>query len=230
MTGTADHDRALEERIGYRFEDRALLARALVHSSASERCGGDNERLEFLGDRVLGLAVAALLLERFPDAPEGGLNRRFTTLVRKEALADVAAEWQLEAHLVVGTGEPESPVEITPAILADAVEAVLAAVFQDGGFAAAAALVERFWASRIESARLAPHEPKAALQEWSQGLGLGLPSYRELERTGPPHAPCFVVEVRVERHRPARAEGRSKRAAEQAAATRLLERVQADDR
>lgn len=223
MTAALD---ALEARLGYRFGDRQKLAQALVHRSAGDRRGGDNERLEFLGDRVLGLAVADLLFHAFPDEPEGGLSRRSTALVRKEALADVAVDWQLTDHMILAPSERVSGGETNPAILADAVEAVIGAVFEDGGFEAASALVHRFWNARIESVRAAPRDAKTALQEWSQAKGLGLPIYREVARTGPPHAPSFVVEVTVAPHLPVRADGRSKRAAEQEAAAGLLTQVQ----
>ena len=213
---------ALESRLGYTFRERDRLVRALIHRSAAAAPGADNERLEFLGDRVLGLAIADLLYRRFPHEPEGGLSRRHTALVRKEALAEVAALWELGPLLSLAPGERAAGGATNPALLADAAEAVLAAVYEDGGFEAAQQLVQRFWEARIDRLAVAPRDPKTALQEWSQAQGLGLPDYREIERSGPDHAPSFVVEVVVPPHPPARATASSKRLAERDAASRLL--------
>lgn len=215
----------LEQRLGHRFRDRKRLARALVHRSAGERLGGDNERLEFLGDRVLGLVVADLLFHGFPGEPEGGLSRRHAALVRKETLALVAADWDLGPLLTLAPGERAAGGNTNPAILGDAVEAVIGAVYEDGGFEAARDVVRRFWAPKLDTLTTAPRDAKTALQEWSQAHGLGLPAYREVERTGPAHAPAFVVEVAVDHFPPERARGRSKRAAEQEAAGALLARL-----
>ncbi len=213
---------ALESRIGHRFAARERLATALVHRSAGGRRRADNERLEFLGDRVLGLAVADLLYHRFADEPEGGLSQRFTALVRRETLAEVAAEWELEPLIVMAPGDRAAGGAANPATLADAVEAILGAVYEDGGFAAARALVARVWTKRLADVAAAPRDPKTTLQEWSQARALGLPTYREVAREGPSHDPRFVVEVVLPPHPPVRAEGRSKRAAEQAAAAAFL--------
>ncbi len=230
MTTSIDHAALglaeLESRLGYRFRERGHLARALVHRSAGERAGGDNERLEFLGDRVLGLVVADLVFHGFPDEPEGGLSRRHTALVRRETLALVAEQWRLGPHLRLAPSERAAGGGANPAILADAVEAVIGAVYEDGGYAVASELVCRFWAPRLRAVATAPRDAKTALQEWSQAQGLGLPVYREVERTGPPHAPAFVVEVAVPHHPPERARGRSKRGAEQEAASALLARLE----
>ncbi|MFW5834507.1 MAG: ribonuclease III [Pseudomonadota bacterium] len=216
----------LQERLGYRFRDGSLLRRALVHRSAGERSVGDNERLEFLGDRVLGLAVADLLCRRFAAEPEGGLSKRHAALVRKETLAEVARIWQIADHMVMAPGEVAAGGRTNPALLADAVEAILGAVFLDGGFDAARRLVERDWEPRLSGLAEAPRDPKTALQEWSQAQGLGLPIYSEVERSGPPHAPSFVVAVKVGPHPPLRAEAGSKRQAEQKAAAALLVRLE----
>jgi len=223
----AKHDdlAALEARIGYRFAQRWRLATALVHRSAGRRGRADNERLEFLGDRVLGVAVADLLYHRFAQEPEGGLSRRFAALVRRETLADVAGEWGLASFLQLAPGERAAGGAANPAMLADAVEAVIGAVYEDDGYDAARALVQRFWTPRLEDVAEAPSDAKTTLQEWSQAQGLGLPDYREVARTGPAHDPRFVVEVALATAAPLRAEGRSKRAAEQAAAAALLARL-----
>ncbi len=217
---------ALEQRLGYRFRDPLLLGRALVHRSAGERRHGDNERLEFLGDRVLGLVVADLLCRRFTDEPEGGLSKRHAALVRKETLAEVAGEWQIGGDMVMAAGEAAAGGRGNPALLADAVEAILGAVFVDGGFEAARAVIERYWEKRLNRLTEAPRDPKTALQEWSQAHGLGLPVYTELRRSGPPHAPNFVVAAKVGGFPALEADGTSKRTAEQKAAAALLARLE----
>ena len=184
---------------------------------------GDNERLEFLGDRVLGLAVAELLNETFPAADEGELARRYNSLVRGGTCADVARAWNLGAYLKLSDSESENGGRDKDTILADACEAVLAAVFLDAGFEGARAVVRRHWAARLNTQLKEPYaDAKSALQEWAQGQGLALPSYTEVSREGPDHAPLFTTEVRVDAKRFARGTGASKRIAEQAAAAKLL--------
>jgi ribonuclease-3 len=224
----------LQERIGHTFTDPALLERALTHSSAVSAGAGRTssyQRLEFLGDRVLGLAVSDMLLHAFPRASEGELSRRLADLVRAESCAAVARAMQLDAAIVMGTAKG-TRARLTQTILADVCEAVVGAVFLDGGYQPAAALVERFWQERM----LAPPRPlrdsKTVLQEWAQGRGLPTPSYREVGRSGPHHDPQFRVAVELPELSPAEGTGRSKRAAEQAAAAAMLERegVAQDDR
>lgn len=218
-----DKDRAaFESRIGYTFSSRSLLDQALSHSSARDRKGTDNERLEFLGDRVLGLVVAEMLYERFKAIAEGELARRFNGLVRMETCADVAREIDIGPELILGEGEDEAGGRHKERILANACEAVLGAVFLDGGFETARLMVNRFWGPRLESAADDPIDAKTALQEWAQGLGLALPCYVEVARAGPAHKPHFTSEVRVSGKEPARGEGSSKRAAERTAAETLL--------
>ncbi|HET9902522.1 MAG TPA: ribonuclease III [Xanthobacteraceae bacterium] len=223
----------VQERIGHTFADPALLERALTHSSAvSGGAGraGSYQRLEFLGDRVLGLAVADMLLRAFPQASEGELSRRLAALVRAESCAAVARAMQLDSAVQMGTAKG-ARTRLTQAILADVCEAVVGAVFLDGGYPAAAGLVERFWRERM----LAPPRPlrdsKTVLQEWAQGRGLPTPLYREIARSGPHHDPQFRVSVELPELPPAEGSGRSKRAAEQAAAALMLERqgVKQDD-
>lgn len=219
---------ALVARLGHRFADRSLIERALTHPSAlaQGRSGpGSYERLEFLGDRVLGLVVADLLLKRFPGEAEGALARRHAALVRREALAEVGAALKLGLELKLSRPEEEGGGRSNPALLADACEAVIGALYVDGGLEAARALIERFWAELIEADLTPPQDAKTALQEWAQGRGLPLPGYREVGRSGPDHELRFTVEVSVEGHQPATGEGRSKRLAEQAAAERLLARL-----
>ena len=225
MSAPADSLSALAAALGHDFSDPALLQQALVHASASGRVGQANERLEFLGDRVLGLVVADLLFRRFAHEEEGGLARRFAVLVSRESLAQVAGEIGLAAHLRLARGEDDSGGRANPAILADACEAVIAALYLDGGLEPARRFIERAWAELVNQDLCPPQDAKTALQEWAQGQGLKLPAYSIVATAGPPHDPVFTVEVRVEGVAPARAEGRSKRAAEQAAAAVLLERL-----
>lgn len=226
---TADAARiaeALSSRLGHEFEDPALLARALVHPSAVRRPTMSNQRLEFVGDRVLGVVVAAMLYERFADEGEGALSRRFTALVRRETLARVARDLDLGSHLILGKGEDEGGGREAMSNLADACEAVIAAVFWDGGYRAAQRFVHRFWAPLLDEAIEPPQDAKTALQEWSQGARGVLPHYRVIREWGPPHAPTFEVEVSVEGLPPVSASGRTKQAAEQAAAADFLETLE----
>jgi ribonuclease-3 len=223
MTG-ADPQR-LEETLGHAFSDKELLALALTHASATN--GGDAgktyQRLEFLGDRVLGLVVADMLVERFPDAPEGELSRRLSRLVSRDTCAEVAETMQLAMYLKVGGGKKgRSPA--TQGVLADVCEAVIAAVYRDGGLEAARSMVERYWQPLIDSMRGPLRDAKTALQEWAHQRGCDTPAYAEITRSGPDHAPEFEIEVAVGKLAPARGRGRSKREAEQDAAAAVLRR------
>lgn len=201
------------------------VAGADVRSTAKgELPRDDNERLEFLGDRVLGLAVADMLNEAYPAAREGELARRFNLLVRGETCAEIAREIGLGPHLVLSGSEEASGGREKETILADAMEAVLGAIFLSSGFDRAREVVRRLWATRVGDAPLIIADAKSALQEWAQGKGYALPRYVEVSRTGPDHAPVFVAEVRIKGCEPALGEGASKRAAEQSAATTLLAR------
>jgi ribonuclease-3 len=223
--------------IGHAFARPELLAEALTHPSALAplrqgrrrlRRGApprNYERLEFLGDRVLGLVVADLLWRRFDSEPEGPLTRRYTQLVRRETLAAVAAELGLDRHLVLSPSETLAGAARNPAILADVLEAVIAAIYLDGGFAAAFAFVERVLGERIAAMDEPPRDPKTLLQEWVQGRGLPLPAYETVATSGPDHARQFTVSVRVSGHDEATAAASSKRAAETAAAAALIERL-----
>jgi ribonuclease III len=237
LTAAAAEDEAAR-LIGHEFGRPELLAEALTHSSALGKPGkpgrrrhrglapANYERLEFLGDRVLGLVVADLLWRRFPDEPEGHLTRRFTQLVRREALADVAGEMGLGGHLRLSPAEVASGAARNPGILADVVEAVIAAIYLDAGLDAAFAFVERRWARLIADMETAPpRDPKTTLQEWAQGRGLGLPEYRLVDSSGPDHARQFTVAAAVKGYDEASATARSKRAAETAAAAALLDRL-----
>ena len=214
----------LEAALGSRFKDRKLLERALTHASVRSGRGQrhDNERLEFLGDRVLGLVIAELLHVSLPDVREGDLARRFNRLVCGESCAEVGREIDLGRHLILSESEAENGGREKETILADAVEAVLGAVFLDSGFANARKAVHRLWGDRFNSIDRTTVDAKSALQEWAQARGLPLPRYKETARTGPDHAPKFVSEVRVKGAEPISGKGTSKRQAEQAAASEFL--------
>ncbi len=214
----------LQEKIGYTFKDRTLLEKAVIHASAREkkRQSEDNERLEFLGDRVLGLSIAELLYAEFPMAPEGELARRFNRLVRKETCALVSKNMDLGNHLILSQSEKTAGGTRNINILGDACEAVLGAVFIDGGFIPARELILRFWRPLLLNADEIPVDPKTALQEWAQGNHLKLPRYVEVSRSGPDHEPEFVMQVVVERIAPQTGQGNSKRLAEREAAAALL--------
>ncbi|VAW12583.1 Ribonuclease III [hydrothermal vent metagenome] len=216
----------LQRRLGHTFADPALLGRALTHSSvdAGGGPGGSYERLEFLGDRVLGLVIAQILLEKFPHAAEGELAPRFNALVRRQTVAEIARALDIGPYLRLGAGEHQTGGRDKAAILADVGESLIAAIFLDGGLEAADRFIRAEWGSRIEQQTALPRDAKTTLQEWSQGRGLGLPEYTETDRLGPDHAPRFTIEVRVAGLAPARGVGNSKREAEQLAAQELLER------
>lgn len=225
--------RQLQERLGYEFQRPKLLTEALTHSSYQGDGGGRRhsyERLEFLGDRVLGLVIANLLFRRFPGEEVGALARRHAAVVRGEALAEVAHGLGIAACVRLSRGEEDAGGRRNPSLLADACEAVIAAIFLDGGLDAAKEVVERLWRGMIERDASPPKDPKTLLQEWAQGFGRPLPIYREMERSGPPHAPLFRVEVSVEGFAPVAATGSSKRSAERAAAEGLLLALRPGDR
>ena len=220
-------DGSLEERIGYRFTDVALLDSALSHISAlkgARNRAGSYQRLEFLGDHVLGLVISDMLFRAFPKADEGELSRRLADLVRKETCAEIARTIDLGAAIRLGSSEANAGGRTRPAILADVCEALIGAVYLDGGFAAVEALVGRLWAARMQTKAQPLRDPKTVLQEWAQARGLPTPAYREIARTGPDHDPEFRVAVQLPRLAPAEGSGRSKRAAEQAAAAAMMAR------
>jgi ribonuclease III len=217
----------LFEILGHRFADPQLLAEALTHPSAHARRGPRHsyERLEFLGDRVLGLVVAELLWRRFPDEAEGELTRRHTGLVRRESLVQVARTLGLGAFVILSPGEAQAGARDNASVLADTCEAVIAALYLDGGLEAARGFVHRCWEPLLQGTTEPPRDPKTTLQEWAQGRGRGLPVYETIDVTGPAHKRVFTVSARVEGVEPATASGSSKRAAETAAAAELIERL-----
>jgi ribonuclease-3 len=218
---------AFAARLGHDFTRPDLLNRAVTHASIASPGRPDNQRLEFLGDRVLGLVMAAALMQADRAAREGQLAPRFNALVRKEACADVARQIGLGEVLKLGRSETMSGGKRKEALLADAMEAVIAAVHLDAGFAAAEKVVLRLWGDRIAEVAEDARDPKTALQEWAQARGLKPPAYHDLAREGPDHAPLFSVEARLDDGHAARGQAASKRAAQQLAAEALLADLQA---
>jgi ribonuclease-3 len=215
--------KALAASLGHEFARPELLEQALTHPSAAPKT--TYERLEFLGDRVLGLVIADMVFRAYPTEPEGALARRFAALVRKEALARIAETIDLGSHLRLSRGEAGQGGRGSRTMLADACEAVIAALFLDGGFGAARQFVERWWQPLLAEQSEPPLDVKTALQEWAQGRGLPLPVYRLCGTEGPPHDPVFDIEVSLPDRDPAYGRGSSRRAAETAAAASLLARV-----
>jgi ribonuclease III len=209
-------------KLDYRFERPELLEEALTHVSAPNAGGQSYQRLEFLGDRVLGLAIAEMLYRAFPGAPEGELSRRLAELVRRESCAEIAQSWDVGPHVKLGAGEAQSGERKNEAILADICEAIIGAVFLDGGYDAAQKLIERSFKDLLAAPRRPLRDPKSALQEWAQAQGLPPPTYTIVEQTGPDHAPRFRVMVKVKGQESDFGLGTSKRVAEQAAARSLL--------
>jgi len=221
----------LEAKLAYRFSDPSLAERALTHLSAARSDSASSrlesyQRLEFLGDRVLGLAIAEMLYEAYPQASEGELSIRLAALVRREACAEAAAHWDLGPHLRLGAGEAQAGGRKKATILADVCESLIGAVFLDGGFAAARDLIKRAWGERVSAAAAPARDAKTVLQEWAQARALGAPSYDEVERSGPDHAPKFTVRVTLAGYPPELGSASSKRAAEQAAAQAFMDRLE----
>ncbi|SEW46366.1 RNAse III [Cognatiyoonia koreensis] len=216
---------AFQTRLGHIFAKPDYLVRAVTHSSMTSAHRDDNQRLEFLGDRVLGLVMAEALLQADPNAPEGLLAPRYNALVRREACADVARQIDLGAVLKLGRSEMKSGGRRKEALLADAMEAVIAAIYQDGGYDIARKAILRLWGDRIGNVADDARDPKTALQEWAQARGEQPPAYVEIAREGPDHQPVFTIEARLESGQCEQATAGSKRHAEQAAAKALLEKV-----
>lgn len=217
------HINELEARLGHTFTDKPLLTEALTHASArASHAGRDNERLEFLGDRVLGLSIAAMLYMQFPEAREVEFARHYNALVCKGCCARVAKSLELGQHLILAPSEARTGGRKKDVILADACEALLGAIHVDAGFAAAEGVVRRHWGPLVATAETPAPDAKTALQEYAQSQRRGLPEYRELSRSGADHAPSFTVQVKVNGLKPAAGEGPSLKKAQQAAAEVLL--------
>lgn len=215
---------ALETHLGYSFKDRDLLKEALTHGSimgAKASSARSYERLEFVGDRVLGLIVAERLFATFPDEGESGLAPRLNALVNRAACARAARRAELGPVIRLAASEAEQGGREKEQILADVCESVIAALYLDGGLETARDFITRFWGDEFDNVSRVPRDPKTVLQEWAAARKRNL-TYELMERTGPEHAPRFVVEARVEGFAPARGEGGSKRDAERAAAAALL--------
>ena len=223
VAAESDSADTLARRLGHVFNRPELLRTALTHASLGVSRPRDTyQRLEFLGDRVLGLVMADLLMRRHREEKEGDLARRHARLVDRRSLVEVAEAIGLGRHVRMSAGEAASGTRANPAILADVMEAVIGAVYRDAGLEAVAALIERLWADLLERHEEPPQDPKTALQEWAQAQGLPLPAYRTVGRTGPDHEPVFTVEVTVGGHSPASGMGPSRRAAERSAAEAAL--------
>ncbi len=215
--------KALQERIAYRFRNENLLTLALTHPSLAGK--DNNQRLEFLGDAVLGTLVAHLLYTMYPTEQEGDLARRYASLVRGSTITQVAQDIGLGEALKMAAGEAQAGGRTNPTNLEDALEALIGALYIDGGIDAAAAFVKPRWQALAQTGQAPPKDAKTALQEWAQGKGLPLPTYTLLKTDGLAHAPVFTIEVTVKGYAPVQASAISKRAAEQAAAELLLNQL-----
>jgi ribonuclease-3 len=218
---------AIEARVGHTFADPALLTTALTHVSAlktARRRGDSYQRLEFLGDHVLGLIVSDMLYRTYPKANEGELSKRLADLVRKETCADVAKSLGLLEGIKLGQVGATADARLRTSVIGDICEAVIGAIFLDGGYPAAEQFVQRNWEERMRTLKRPSRDPKTVLQEWAQGRGLPSPVYREVERTGPHHDPVFRIAVDVPGLPPAEGVGSNKRAAEKLAASAMIAR------
>lgn len=217
----------LEARLGHHFANRVLFERALTHRSIARGDDPSYERLEFLGDRVLGLVIADMLMRRFKAEPEGALSKRLNALVRRETLAEIARDLDLAPHIRAAGGETQGTGGVTDseAVLSDVVEALIGAIYRDAGLEVAARFIEIHWDPRLAAAKAPPKDAKSALQEWAMARGLPLPAYETLNASGPDHAPVFEIAVSVAGYPPAHASGSTKRGASQAAAGLLLDRL-----
>lgn len=214
---------AINTRIGYMFKDRELLRHALTHASTKTK-RGDYERLEFLGDRVLGLVIAEKLFRLDPKHGEGQMSARHSGLVRGDTCAEAGRLLGLEDFIVMGHSELAKGMNRSVTVIGDVMEALIAAIYLDGGIDAARDFVLRTWEPYIDGQQHLHKDSKTFLQEWALGKGLAIPAYRTVSREGPEHAPTFVVEVVVGSQKPVQGSGKSKRLAEQAAAESFLKR------
>ncbi|MCK4938677.1 MAG: ribonuclease III [Rhodospirillaceae bacterium] len=213
----------IEDVLGYRFSDRALLETALTHSSAAGAHIYSNERLEFLGDRVLGIVIADILYNRFEDEDEGSLARRFSALTSRDAIAEVAGSLGIEKFVEMSPADDATSERGRLSLLADTVEALLGAMFLDSGLDGAGGFIKSHWETMIEANINPPKDAKTELQEWTQAKALGLPEYKIIEQSGPDHAPLFKVEVEISNYGKYTGSGSSRRNAEMEAAKAFLE-------
>ena len=214
----------IRDTLGHEPRDIALFRRALTHGSQG---GPTYQRLEFLGDRVLGLAIATWLYEIFPDDPEGNLSARLNVVVSREVCAEVGRELSVPAHLILGKQARDDGAQLSDNVVGDAVEALIGAIYRETGLDGATAFVRRAWDGKLDRHADAPKHPKSALQEWAAARQCAPPVYTLVGQHGPHHAPLFTVKVEVggKRGGSATAEGTSKQEAEKAAATLLLEQL-----
>jgi ribonuclease-3 len=218
----------LEATLGHTFRDPSLLTLALTHPSVGKQKSGaivNNQRLEFLGDAVLGLLIAEMLYAMYPNEAEGDLSRRLVGLVNGEQCARVAEALGIGEHLILSASEAESGGRALASNIEDACEAIIGALYLDGGLAAVKPVIEAYWKPLATRSAAPPKDPKTGLQEWAQARGLPLPEYRMLSETGPAHAPQFVIEVSVRGHAPVQAEAKSKKIAERLAAEAMLKEI-----
>jgi ribonuclease-3 len=221
---------SLEQILGYSFTHPELLEEALTHPSCNLKTEAGKpfsyQRLEFLGDSVLGSVISGLLYEHFPHEVEGDLARRKSVLVAKKTIAQIVEKLGIDQHIRFSTTEANAGGAGNHSIREDIGEAIIGALYADGGFDVAKAFVQTHWLPLLQAQEEAPVDAKTALQEWAQGRGLGLPSYELIDQQGPAHEPVFTVQVLVKNQAPATAEATNKREAEQLAAKELLEQVQ----
>lgn len=224
---TKEQREVCEEAIGYRFKDDELLNRAMTHRSAAQGKAVEwsNERLEFLGDRVLGLVIVETLMERFPATREGELAPRLNALVSRDACAVIGAELGLGQFLIVDKSERATGGAEKRSLLANAAEAVIGAIYTDAGLEKSRKFILKAWATLLKGSAEKPRDPKSSLQEWAQGAGLATPTYRHDARTGPDHAPVFTATVLVDGRSPVSGTGASKQHAERAAAKAMLDMI-----
>ncbi len=213
----------LQKKIGYTFNDEDLLRVAMTHSSTGEN--QNYERLEFLGDRVLGLVMASLLFAKFPDEKEGDLAKRLASLVQGETLATLADQIALGDYIILSQAERDAGGAENAHILADVFESLIGAIYLDGGFDACKELIAAQWSEVLYTMKQPPQHPKTAIQEWAQARGLSLPQYDIVSQSGPDHAPVFEVELIVKGHPPVRASGRSRAEAEKLVAEEFLKGI-----
>lgn len=214
---------AISTQIGYRFADASLLVRALTHGS-TQKHKGDYQRLEFLGDRVLGLIIAERLFADYPEHGEGELTAIHSSLVRGESCARAGDTIGLSDLVIIGADERAKGMNLNRIVLGDAMEALVAAIYLDGGMEEARAFVLKAWDGLLKHPGIGTKDPKTFLQEWALGRALPVPAYRIVSREGPDHEPVFVVEVEVKDREPARGTAKAKRAAEMDAAANFLKR------
>jgi len=216
----------LQEKIGYQFKDSGLLKTALTHSSTGEK--HNYERLEFLGDRVLGLVIASFIFTKFPKEAEGDLAKRLASLVQGQTLAELATHISLGDFIILSDAETAAGGAENEHILADVFEAIIGAMYLDGGFEPCRILIETQWKDTLYTMKEPPQHPKTAIQEWAQGQGLPLPDYDIIEQSGPDHAPIFKIQLNVKGHQSVTASGRSRAEAEKEAAQLFMDTVKKD--